>query len=245
MKPEIYKDHYQFEWDHKSHLTSALNIPIGVATVIGGAIALMVKKYPYHQDFNTIGFVALISFSALLIVIAAYYLFKALHGYQYQRIPTPKTLKTYYDDLLQWHESYGNGKQAAEEEFNEYFHQRMAEAVDVNAHNNKSKSGYLYRTNVLLAISLLFVAFSSVPFLVKTIAARDQVHSIRIVEMPELSKEKIAMPDDDQNDQNEQTTTTDQTPEAPPAKPTPPPNENIKEHVVPPTTEKIIKERDN
>lgn len=240
MKSDIYKDHYQFEWDHRSHITSALNVPIAVATVIGGAITVMAQKFPYSNEVITWFFVPLPSLGAISIIVSAVFLFKAFHGYQYQRIPTPQTLRNYYDKLVEWHNQYGNGKADADKEFDDYFHKRMAEATEINARNNKAKSAYLYRTNTSLAVSLLFVAIASVPFLIKTVAAGEKIQLVKIVELPIPVEEKKTMPD---NDQNQQTQTTDQVPEAPPPKPTPPPNENIKEHEVPPAVEKIIEEK--
>jgi hypothetical protein len=241
MNRDIYKEHYQFEWDHRTHLTSSLNIPIAVATVIGSALAVMVQSFSYQADLTTNLFIVLIVLSATSIVVAIFFLFRALHGYEYQRIPTPSVLKNYYDGLVQWHESNGSDSLTAKKEFNKYLHQRYAEAVEKNSINNKRKSGYLYRTNLTLAISLLFVGLSSAPFLVRTVTAGDKVYSIRVLEIPSLNKELRAMPN---NDQNQRTPPTNQQPAVPTPKPVPPPNEFIKEHTIPPsTTERIIHEQ--
>jgi hypothetical protein len=245
MNGDIYKDHYQFEWDHRSHLTSALNVPIAVATVIGGALAVMVQGFNYQNDSPTYFFVGFSALSAISIVVAVFFLFRALHGYQYQRVPTPAVLKNYYDRLVQWHESNNSDKPTAEREFEAYFHQRIAEAVENNATNNKRKSGYLYRTNLTLAIAMLFVGLSSVPFLIKTVTTGDKIYSIRVLQMPAvnsvLNKEVNPM-SSNQDEQRHQTTV--QQPVVSPPKPPPPPNEFIKEHTIPPsTTEKIIHER--
>lgn len=245
MNRDIYKDHYQFEWDHRSHLTSALNVPIAVATVIGGALAVMVQSFNYQTDFTTYIFVALSALSATSIVVAVFFLFRALHGYQYERTPTPLVLKNYYDDLVNWHEANGSDKPTAESEFDEYFHQKIAESVETNATNNKRKSGYLYRTNLTLAIAMLFAGLSSVPFLIKMVATGDKIYSIRVLQMPivnSVPNQKVTTMTN--NDQEHRPQTTDQQPVIPQPRPTPPPNELIKEHTIPPsTTEHIIRER--
>ena len=155
MNRDIYKEHYQFEWDHRTHLTSSLNIPIAVATVIGSALAVMVRGFSYQADLTTNLFIVLIVLSATSIVVAIFFLFRALHGYEYQRIPIPSVLKNYYDELVQWHESNGSNNLTAEKEFDEYLNQKYAEAVENNSINNKRKSGYLYRTNLTLALKIL------------------------------------------------------------------------------------------
>lgn len=239
MKIDIYKDHYQFEWDHRSHLTSALNIPIAVTTVIGGALTIMIQSFLYHNDLATYFFIGLNVLTIISIVLAVFFVFKSLHGYKYQRIPTPKKLKKHYDDLVKWHVTYGDGMADAKKEFKQSFHEGMAEAVEINAHNNKSKSAYIYRANVALATSLLFLAFSSVPFLVKTVGENEKIHLVRIIEMPQTKKEVHTMTEDDQAEQPE---TTVNLPTAPPPKPTFPPNEQLKEHKIPPLAAPLIQE---
>ncbi len=241
MNHEIYKDHYQFEWDHRSHITSALNIPIAVSTVLGGAVTVMAKIYPYDQSGITYVFVGALLLAVICIALSVYFLFKALHGYQYQRVPTPLKLKSYYDDLLSWHTKYGNGKVSADEKFGEYFNQRMAEATEINAQNNKNKSAFLYRCNASLAVGIVLIAISSVPYLVSTINEKDKTYSVKIVSASSTSPhmEKIVMPDEETENQP----TTNEAPTEPPPEPVIPPNENIKEHVVEPVSKKIITER--
>lgn len=241
MKHEIYKDHYQFEWDHRSHLTSALNIPIAASTVLGGAVTVMAKSYPYENAITTYLFIGALFLAVACIGLAIVFLFKAFHGYQYKRIPTPLALKSYYDELLTWHNQYGNGKETADPRFEEYFNQRVAEATEVNALNNKNKSAYLYRCNTALAVAILFMAVSSVPYLIATINEKDKTYSVNVLSLPTVEgkhpKEKAVMPDNDPQP------TTSEAPPEPPPEPVMPPNENIKEHVVEPVAEKIITER--
>ena len=239
MKHEIYKDHYQFEWDHRSHLTSAMNIPIAVATVLGGAVTVMAQKYPYNELMASYAFIATLSIAALCIAISILFLFSAFHGYQYQRVPTPLSLKAYYDELLAWHDKYSNGKESADVKFDEYFNLRVAEATEINAHNNKNKSAYLYRCNTSLAIAVAFIALSSIPFLLATINGNEKTYSVRIVTATQPQLKENVMPDE----VTEGTPTTNEAPPEPPPEPVMPPNENIKEHVVEPTMERTIIER--
>ena len=70
MKQNIYKDHYQFEWDHRAHLTSFLNIPIAVTTVMGGAVTVMAQKFPYEQsEILTIAFLVCLTLAIICLLL--------------------------------------------------------------------------------------------------------------------------------------------------------------------------------
>jgi hypothetical protein len=235
MKYEIYKEHYKFEWDHRSHISTAMNVPIAVATVLGGAVTVMAQKYPYTFSTTSYMFVIAVAIAVMCIFLSIFFLFKAIHGYNYKRIPTPLKLKSYYDELLDWHEKYGNGKESAEHKFDEYFYLRIGEATEVNAHNNKNKSAYLYRCNTSLAFAVVFIALSSIPFLIDTINGKEKTYSVRILSPTLNQKKEIAMSDNEP--------TTNEAPPEPPPEPVMPPNENIKESVVEPVIETTVVER--
>ena len=40
----FFKDRYEFELDRKEKLTAALTLPVGVLSVLGGAVVAMVPK---------------------------------------------------------------------------------------------------------------------------------------------------------------------------------------------------------
>lgn len=226
MKSDIYKEFYQFEWDHRSHLTSALNIPIAGATIVGGGIVVMIQGVPYTANITTSIFVLFSAIAVLCLLGVLLFIFKAFHGYKYKRIATPLTFTEYYKELLAWHTKYGQGKASADERFEEYFNQRLAEAAEVNAQNNKNRSAYLYRANASLALCLLFMVFSSVPYLIIKVEVPEKIYSIKIVEPIQTLNKELFMPENEEN----QTQNQNSTPEPPPPEPTPPRNEDIKEY---------------
>lgn len=223
MKPEIYKEFYKFEWDHRSHLTSALNIPIAGATVVGGGIAVMVKGFPYKESLITNIFGGLSGIAAVFLVIVLFYIFKSFHGYKYNRIATPLKFKAYHDKLLIWHNEYGNGKESADIKFEEYFNQRIAEAAEVNSYNNLKRSAYLYRANASLAFSLFFIFLAAVPYLVAKIDTPKEIYQMQIVNPVTTIIKEQKMPENEEV-QNQQS-------EIPP-EPTPPRNEEVREYSV-------------
>ena len=231
MKPELYEKHYEFEWNHRTYLSSAQNVPIGVMSLLGGALTILIQKFPYGNNLETIIYVALISISILLFAIAIYFLFRAIIGYEYKRVATPLKLKEHYEKLLEWWQKHGDGGEAeAQKDLEEFVYQKMAEATEVNAKNNRDKSHFLYKTNKFLAISFLFLALSAIPYLFETINKDESTYKVDIVKPIILQKEVVQMADQDRD-------TTQRPPKSdpPPPKPEGPPNENIREDVLPTT----------
>ena len=243
MKKDIYKSFYDFEWEHRSHLTSALNIPIAGITVLGAAFAAMAQSFTYKDFLNLkyafIGF-SILSFISLAIVII--FLFRAFLGYTYKRIATPKKFDGYYKRLLEWHNKYANGKQSADDKFEIYFNQRVAEASEVNAGNNKRRSLNLNRANLTLAISLIFLAVTSIVYLSANITAPEKVHNIKIIKSSSHQQEKGKMLSEQEN--NDQDQNNNQTP-PPEPEPEPPRNEDIKEYTQPKKDSTQLNENDN
>lgn len=242
MRSEIYKDHYEFEWSHRSHLTAALNIPIAVATVLGGGITVVVQKFPYEDEAVTYVFVLLVSMAVLSLVLAIAFLFFSFLGYQYQRIPTPLKIKEHHNQLIDWWKKNGGGEKEARKDLDEFIDLRMGEAVEVNSANNRKKSAFLYKTNLSLAVTFILLGFSVIPYAVKTIGHDGTVYRVEIVSPANSVEEESKM-----SDQKPQKPTTDEkpaTPVAPPQKPLGPPNENIKEHKEKPEPRIIINERE-
>lgn len=234
---------YNFEWEHRSHLTSALNIPIAGITIVGAAFAAMVQSFPY-KDFQNLKYVfigfSILSFVSLALVVI--FLFRAFLGYTYKRIATPKKFDNYYKRLLEWHKRQNNMQQSADELFEIYFNQRVAEASEVNAANNKRRSLNLNRSNLTIAISLIFLAITSTAYLSAKITAPEPIHNIKIINSSSHQQEKDKMlseqEDNGQEPNSDQTTPSDPMPE-------PPQNEDIKEYTEPKTDSTQINENDN
>lgn len=223
MDPNIYKEHYEFEWSHRSHLTSALNIPIAVSTVLGGAEVVLLQKFPYAKDIPTSLFLFFSVCSVISLITAIVYLFKAVHGYRYQRVPTPFKIKKHYDDLISWWGRNGGTEENAKDDLKSYINQRMGEAIEINATNNKNKSAYIHKSNGALIFSLIFLAICSIPFLVKMVNEPQKTVKVEIVNFATQNIQEAIMQDDDKIQQP-----INVVPDNDP-KPVGPPNEEIKE----------------
>ena len=224
MDSKLYKDQYEFEWNHRSQLTSMLNIPIVVTTVMGGALVALFQKFQFAKDLPTYFFIIFASVSLVGLATAIVFLFKAVLGYRYQRIPTPMKIKAHYDDLLEWWKRNNGSEENAKIDLNDFMNVRLAEAVEKNSENNKNKSANIYKSNVALIIAFVFIALCSIPYLIKTTNNSSNTIKVEIVNtgLTLIQKEEKGMPENEQ-----QQPTNEQTDDDP--KPVGPPNEEIRE----------------
>ncbi len=231
MNSDLYEKHYEFEWNHRAYLSSAQNIPIAVMSIVGGALAVLIQKFPYSTGWETKLFIVFIFLAVLFLIFSIIQLFKAIVGYQYERIATPLKLEKYYDELLEWWVKHGDGgEKEAGEDHQKYVLKKIAEATEANANNNKTKSLFLYKTNILLAVTFVFLALSSVPYLVKTVNKSDKVYQIKLIEPKKEKITEIKMAEEEQNSSQQEPQS-----DPPPPKPDGPPNELIKEDIPTPT----------
>ncbi|MCI5141623.1 MAG: hypothetical protein D3909_07820 [Candidatus Electrothrix sp. ATG1] len=231
MNPDLYEKHYEFEWNHRAYLSSAQNIPIAVMSIVGGVLAVLIQKFPYSSGWETKLFIFLVSLAVLFLILSIIHLFKAIIGYQYERIATPLKLEQHYNELLEWWlEHGGGGEKEAREDHEKFILKRIAEATETNAKNNKTKSLFLYKTNVLLAVTFVSLSLASVPYLIKTVNKSDKTYKVELIKTPQeiITERKMTEKGQDTTQQKPQN-------DPPPPKPEGPPNEYIKEDVARPT----------
>lgn len=230
MNSNIYKDRYEFEWNHRSHLSSALNIPIAVTTVLGGSFVILIQSFPFAEDWLTYLFVFFLCASIVGLITAIFFLCRAVLGYCYKCIPTPLRLKKYYDELVAWWERHEGTRENASDDLMAHIDECMAKAVEVNATNNLTKSAFIYRSNAALIVTLIFLFASSIPFLIKTKNFESQIIRVEIVEPESKKTEVINMVSKD--DQTQEQPAQEEPINDP--KPVGPPNVDIREHKLPP-----------
>ncbi len=181
MKNEIYKDRYDFEWNHRNHLHSALQIPIALATLLGGAIAFLVQKFPYKDDTTTYIFVLIISLGIISLLTGIYYLIRSIKGVGYYRLPTPLKIKKHYDDLLKWRISKKDTQEDAERDLENFINLRLSEAVEKNANTNQNRAAYIYKSNTSFTYTLIILFIATIPYLFANISTDEKIYKIEIV----------------------------------------------------------------
>jgi hypothetical protein len=177
---QLYKD----ELRNRERVLGNVAVPIGLLTVLGGLIGTMVRSYTTSSDtlgylFGWLSFVA-----ASLFVVAAYSLFRSIHGHVYKIIPPAAELKDYELKLIEWHIKYGDGVEHGEADFQHQLEEMYIEAADINRNVNIRKSEYLFRANGAIAYCAFLAAAAFVPFLIAERSRPPVEYRVAVTQLP-------------------------------------------------------------
>jgi hypothetical protein len=113
MNSELYKELYKFEWDQRTHLISAVNIPIVVLTALGTVAVSMAIGYPYTESVEAWTFSGFLLISVVTLGVGLVFVIVSLLMSAYEKIPSPMRLRTHFEQLCQWHVRNGSSREAA------------------------------------------------------------------------------------------------------------------------------------
>jgi len=230
MEREIYQKQYDFELEQRNSIASASNIPVVALTIVGGALSTMIIDFKYLWCMATYVFISLSFLALLTIVISMIFLFRSFIGYSYQKIPSAPALTKYYSDLKSWHQqNCSNGEDSinlAKIDFDEYFNERLSEAVENNGTNNLKRRNFLHDATLWVAIALALLILAAPFYVYQKINHEDTIHQIEIVKPINLVKEELKMSNENSGNSTTQQAAPANTPAAAPAsaKPSGPPN---------------------
>lgn len=151
----LYQEMYKNEFDRRDKLTSQINIPVIVTTVIFGAFTYSIQHIGAVQ--STIPMViAIIAFIVLVasILVSAIFIILAFYGYEYEYIATPQSIDKYYNQLCEFYKNSANKVQIIEDAFETYLINDYCKCSETNTLNNDKRSTYLHdaRTAIIVAI---------------------------------------------------------------------------------------------
>jgi hypothetical protein len=179
MKEDLYKDRYDFEWNHRSHILGVTNVCIVAATIVGSSLVAEAQSFDYGSHYKIL-FISIWGLSVIALIAGLYFICRALIGYGYSHLATPGQLEKYYRQLKKWCEDNKLPEEKATEKLNDHILQKMSEAVEVNLENNKKKSAYNQKSIISVFISLLFLACSAPPYLLAK-NGKEEVQQIEVV----------------------------------------------------------------
>lgn len=156
------KDRYDRELARKHELTSALTLPVGVLSGLGGIIAVMARTFSYdalplNAAFLTFLTLDVCAFAACLVLLGLVY-----HRQEYTYLPLLNELEL---SMAEFDAYYYHEPRQAEEEFTAQIRRRIIESADVNAQRNDEKSKFLYWARVLLFAVLVLTALAGATFI--------------------------------------------------------------------------------
>ena len=100
MKVEFLKERYDFELQRREQLTSALTLPVGVLSGLGGLMIAMVRSFGAKHLWLTVPFFASFGVDVAAFFICLVFLALAYHGQKYKYLPLLKELQDWEDDYM-------------------------------------------------------------------------------------------------------------------------------------------------
>ena len=230
MTPDIYREQYKFEWEHRAYLMSSMNLSIAIIAIIGGGLITVARIYTFSESNQSYVVGVLLALSLCSLGFAAFSVFRAMRGYRYQRVPLPSNLEKWKTELTEWHIQYGSISDV-EVDLHDGYIAKMCEAVEANAANNTNKSAQLYRANQATGLAAILLIIPAILFVVQDHSLETSPQQVEIV-----SGKIQVIGDIPVSTENEPQKQPEPQPAAPPPKPPPPQNEFIKEDQVKPET---------
>jgi hypothetical protein len=169
MKIEFLKERYDFELARKEQLTSALTLPVGVLSGLGGLMAAMARSFAPKTLWLTIPFGTAFAVDVVAFFFCLVYLARAYHRQKYIYLPLLAELQDWEDAFIGLH-SYEAAMGKAEGAFEKHISERMIEAADRNTANNEHRSGLLHRARVALFAVLICTTAAGVVYVVNQMA---------------------------------------------------------------------------
>lgn len=149
MELKFLKERYDFELQRKEQLTSALTLPVGVLSGLGGLMAAMVRSFPHKTMWLTVPFGAAFGLDAVAFFFCLVYLARAYHRQKYIYLPLLQELEEWEEEFRAFYtredivveEAIGD----PERTFNIHLRERIIEAADRNTGNNEYRRGCFLR----------------------------------------------------------------------------------------------------
>ncbi len=209
MKYEIYKERYEFEWNHRTHLMDATNISIAATAIVGSGLVAQVQSFKYLNLWLLVFFMLFIFASSICLLVSIYCIYKSISGFRYAHIATPNQLNSHYNLLKNWCIENNRDINEADILLQDFITEKTGEAIEHNLENNKFKSAHNQRSIIATFLSLALLIVATVPYLASVLTADPNTQDIKPANSIKLSGD-LNMTTSDQNSspQNTQPTPT-------------------------------------
>jgi hypothetical protein len=145
---------YKFEWDQRSQLISAVNIPILGLTALATLLGTTLISFPYESELKW-PFLGACFITGLILFAALYFVLRSMLDITYKKMPDPSKLRAHYKLLEDWHKNAKSPDGTAERDFQDNFDEKLAEAAAANSKINKKRGDCIYFAIRLISISIL------------------------------------------------------------------------------------------
>jgi hypothetical protein len=164
MDFKFLKDRYDYELQRKEQLTSALTLPVGVLSGLGGLMAAMVRSFSPKRLWISVPFGIALTSAVLAFFACLVYLALAYHRQKYIYLPLLGELKEFEDRFIDFSRVMAGGLEEVEEVFETNLRTRIIESADRNTDNNDERSRLLHRARLALFLVLICTAAAGVAY---------------------------------------------------------------------------------
>jgi hypothetical protein len=161
LKLEFLKERYDFELQRREQLTSALTLPVGVLSGLGGLMIAMVRSFTAKRLWLAVPFYVGFALDVVAFFVCLFYVARAYHGQKYKYLPLLKELQDWEDDYIGLN-SYDAAMGKMEQAFEKHLGERIIDAADRNTENNEWRSYRLHRARLSLFMVLIFTTVAGV-----------------------------------------------------------------------------------
>ena len=187
MHPELFRKQYDFELEQRNSLTAATNIPIVAITVVASATSVILLDYRYSRDFLSYVYGGFAGAALSAIAFSFYSVFRSFWNYEYQKLPSAKSLRQHSVALHTWHLQNGStpedAKTMTDSDFAEYMAGQLAEAADWNGQNNVVRGNYLHRATAAIALGVALFMPAALLYANNKATAEEKVHQVRVTDI--------------------------------------------------------------
>jgi len=163
---DFLKNRYDYELQRKEQLTAALTLPVGVLTVLGGAVVAMARTFSYSSVPLAWGFDSLLLMVCVAFLTCLVQLVRAYHRQTYVYLPLLRELDSSREEFLEFARHVDGGETDVIQAFEGQLRRRLIDAADRNTQTNDERSGFLHRARLALFGVLVLTAFAGIPYVI-------------------------------------------------------------------------------
>ncbi|MCR6660171.1 MAG: hypothetical protein NVV72_12830 [Asticcacaulis sp.] len=166
---KIYQEHYFKEFERKNSIETSISIPIGILIALTGALVTIISKTTSDNIFTSIFFISFSCISFIALIVSGLLIYRANFSYDNKHLTFLINVSSYrtsiFNDSINYGKSIEDANKEADSKTLEYIYSEYAICASHNAENNDKKSMDLYRAKNSLLLSLIFVSFTSAPYI--------------------------------------------------------------------------------
>ena len=162
---DFLKDRYDYELQRREQITAALTLPVGILTILGGAMAAMARSFSYKNGFLTWVFGTLLGLAGSAFFLCMLNLGLTYHRQTYIYLPLLGDLQKVREEWRAFYEE-AHQRGAGDDSFQHELEARIIDAADQNTQRNDLRSHYLFWSRLALFAVLVLTAMMGIPYVV-------------------------------------------------------------------------------